>query len=179
MSDSFPLRPRRVVTGFKDGRSTIIADGSPPTIFDTPVFKTAEIWRTSALPADLRPVETTAGSVQLEPPAGGLLARFVYFPPQSETDGEDFGAALGEMGGEAAHDEEGRAGMHTTDTLDVIYVVSGEVYAVMDDGEALLRAGDSLIQRGTSHAWEVRGDLPAVILAVQCEAAAATRPRDD
>jgi uncharacterized cupin superfamily protein len=30
------------------------------------------------------------------------------------------------------------------------------MYAVMDDGETLMRAGDVLVQRGTNHAWSNR-----------------------
>ncbi len=47
-------------------------------------------------------------------------------------------------------------GMHTTDTVDYAIVLSGEVYAVLEKGEKLLRAGDILIQRGTNHAWSNR-----------------------
>ena len=46
--------------------------------------------------------------------------------------------------------------MHETDTIDYAFVLSGEVYAVMDKGEKLLKAGDVLIQRGNNHAWSNR-----------------------
>ena len=36
--------------------------------------------------------------------------------------------------------------------------MSGEIYAIMDEGETLLKAGDVLIQRGTNHAWSNRSD---------------------
>lgn len=32
----------------------------------------------------------------------------------------------------------------------------GEITAVLDDGETVLRAGDVLVQRGTNHAWSNR-----------------------
>ncbi len=35
-------------------------------------------------------------------------------------------------------------------------MLSGEIYALMDEGEVLLKAGDVLIQRGTNHAWSNR-----------------------
>ena len=54
-------------------------------------------------------------------------------------------------------------GMHKTDTVDYAIVLSGEIYAVMDEGEVLLRAGDCLVQRGTSHAWSNRTQTPCVI----------------
>ena len=33
---------------------------------------------------------------------------------------------------------------------------SGEIVAMMDEGETTLKAGDVLIQRGTNHAWSNR-----------------------
>ena len=35
-------------------------------------------------------------------------------------------------------------------------VLDGEIYALMDEGERLLRAGDVLVQRGTNHSWSNR-----------------------
>ena len=51
--------------------------------------------------------------------------------------------------------------MHKTSTVDYIIVLKGEIYAVMETGEKLLRAGDILVQRGTNHSWSVRGPSPA------------------
>jgi hypothetical protein len=34
---------------------------------------------------------------------------------------------------------------------------------VLDESEVLLRAGDVLVQRGTSHAWSNRTEKPCVI----------------
>jgi quercetin dioxygenase-like cupin family protein len=47
-------------------------------------------------------------------------------------------------------------GFHQTDTVDYALVLEGEVWAVLDDTETLLQAGDVLIQRGTFHAWDNR-----------------------
>ena len=46
--------------------------------------------------------------------------------------------------------------MHTTDTVDYAIVLQGEIWAVMDRDETLLKAGDILVQRGTAHGWENR-----------------------
>jgi quercetin dioxygenase-like cupin family protein len=56
--------------------------------------------------------------------------------------------------------------MHKTSSVDYIIVLKGEIYAVMEKGETLLRAGDILVQRGTNHSWSVRGDEPCIIAAV-------------
>jgi len=42
-------------------------------------------------------------------------------------------------------------------------VLSGEIWAVMDEGETCMKAGDVLIQRGTNHAWSNRSNDPALI----------------
>ncbi|MGB6506457.1 MAG: hypothetical protein WBE99_23795 [Xanthobacteraceae bacterium] len=49
--------------------------------------------------------------------------------------------------------------------------MSGEIYAMMDEGEVLLKAGDVLVQRGTNHAWSNRTAAPAVIAFVLIDAA--------
>ena len=56
--------------------------------------------------------------------------------------------------------------MHKTATVDYIIVIKGEIWAIMDKGETLLKPGDVLVQRGTNHSWSVRGDEPCVIAAV-------------
>jgi len=64
--------------------------------------------------------------------------------------------------------EPGTAGMHTTDSIDFIYVISGEVIMALDDGaEVLLAAGDTLVQSGTRHAWRNPGTEPCRLIAVQ------------
>ena len=60
--------------------------------------------------------------------------------------------------------------MHVTDTVDVLTVVEGEIYVVLEDTETLLRVGDSVIQRGTNHAWSNRSDRPAVLVATMMSA---------
>jgi uncharacterized cupin superfamily protein len=47
--------------------------------------------------------------------------------------------------------------------VDYAIVLHGEIYARMDEGETLLRAGDVLIQRGTNHAWANRSAATARI----------------
>ena len=59
---------------------------------------------------------------------------------------------------DAAHDRAAskHPGMHRTDTVDYAIVLEGEIWALMDQDETLLSAGDVLIQRGTNHAWANR-----------------------
>jgi len=57
--------------------------------------------------------------------------------------------------------EEGRRRhflFHKTNTVDYAICVEGEIWAMMDEGEVLMKAGDVLIQRGTHHPWSNRSD---------------------
>jgi uncharacterized cupin superfamily protein len=61
--------------------------------------------------------------------------------------------------------------MHRTETVDYAIVLEGEIWAVMDEDETLLRAGDVLIQRGTNHAWANRSGATARIAFVLIDGA--------
>ena len=83
----------------------------------------------------------------------------------------DEAAALAELerlmpGAMAAHEPDA-PGMHTTDSIDYVMVVSGEVTLELDDGEqTVLRTGDVVVQNGTRHAWRNHGTEPCTIVGV-------------
>lgn len=61
--------------------------------------------------------------------------------------------------------------MHSTQTIDYILILSGEMTCFFDSGERVtLRAGDSLIQNGTAHAWRNEGDIPCTMAAIAISA---------
>ena len=53
--------------------------------------------------------------------------------------------------------------MQKTRTLDFCLVLEGEITLVLDTEEVQLRAGDTVVQRGTNHAWSNRTQENAVI----------------
>ena len=53
--------------------------------------------------------------------------------------------------------------MQKTRTLDFCLVLEGEITLVLDTAEVHLKAGDTVVQRGTSHAWSNRSDRPCVV----------------
>jgi quercetin dioxygenase-like cupin family protein len=58
-------------------------------------------------------------------------------------------------------------GMHRTQTIDFVQVISGEIYLVLSGGDELrLGPGDTVVQRGATHAWENRTDEPCVMSAI-------------
>jgi uncharacterized cupin superfamily protein len=63
--------------------------------------------------------------------------------------------------------EPANPGMHRSDTVDFVYVLEGEVVLELDHGcETTLRAGDTLVQNGTRHAWRNRSGQPCRMLVV-------------
>ena len=53
--------------------------------------------------------------------------------------------------------------MQETRTLDFCLILKGEITLVLDTEEVDLRAGDTVVQRGTRHAWTNRSSRPCVI----------------
>jgi len=112
-------------------------------------------------------------ATKIPPPPQGYCYDISTFPPDSEWDYEGgYAKALAQAGvGEAdavyeSHVAEGPgaiAGMHQTDTVDIVTVISGEIWMVVEAGETLLRAGDTVIQRGTWHTWRNRSDTPCIV----------------
>ena len=166
-------RVRRVLTGHDvDGKSTIIADGIAPNMKEMPSFPglaLTDLWETTSAPADNDGhADAAARPVRLEPPKNGTIFRIVEFPPDSTRPKHSDGAAGFKAIG-AAHAQDKRSSdpmMHKTGTIDYIVVLKGEIYAVLEKGETLLRPGDVFIQRGTNHSWSVRGNEPCIVAVV-------------
>ena len=161
---------RRVITATgPQGRSHFSSDEACPVTLVTPLFSSADIWTLATRPADPVADDASGGTVVLEPPPTGLLVRKVIFPPDETWKGNaDYEAALAAASGADSHaGADATDGMHVTRTVDIAYVISGEIVAVLEEGEKTLHAGDSLIQRGTKHAWSNRSDRDAVLLFTQ------------
>jgi mannose-6-phosphate isomerase-like protein (cupin superfamily) len=160
---------RRIVTGHdQDGRAVIVSDAPPGRVQQVggpggPTF--FEVWNTRATPVaiDRQSGEPAEDGLVLAPPPGGTRIRVIDFPPEGDAirglSAADAAKKFSEMGGADA--AQSRAGaphplMHRTQTLDYAIVLEGELTLVVDQGETTLRAGDIVVQRGTSHAWANR-----------------------
>ncbi len=60
--------------------------------------------------------------------------------------------------------------MHRTDTLDFITCVRGEIFLVTDNDEVLMQSGDTVIIRGSNHAWSNRSDAPCLLVGTMIDA---------
>jgi Cupin domain len=165
------MRVRRVVTGHDDDGKAVVAsdtevDGLRPKL--TPGAEFHRLWG-----GDEAPRFPDDGSLPPHrsyfPPVGGYRFGMFSIPPghrQERVAPDDMAAALAEfedaMPGLAGYMEPDAPGMHTTDTIDFEVVVDGEVWLELDDGvEVHLRAGDTVVQNGTRHAWRNHGDATA------------------
>jgi mannose-6-phosphate isomerase-like protein (cupin superfamily) len=170
-------RVRRVLTGHDaDGKSMLLMDGLAPNVKEMsamPGLALTDLWETKGAPARNDGAADNADRpVRLEPPRGTIL-RIVEFPPDSawrgRTDGREGFDSIGAGHAQDAHSSDPM--MHKTSSVDYIIVLKGEIHAIMDKGETLLKAGDILVQRGTNHSWSVRGNEPCIIAAVLVSAA--------
>ncbi|HEX2199354.1 MAG TPA: cupin domain-containing protein [Burkholderiales bacterium] len=163
---------RRVVTGDDaKGRSRIVEDAPASavrTVSGRPGYRAINVWRTEGCPAKISAPDSTSDQQGILPPKGGTILRIIDFPPEPADRGElqrMLDSTFGGIYQDAAHDKRPgvHPGMHRTETLDYAIVLEGEIYAVMDEGETLMRAGDVLVQRGTNHAWANRSSKTARI----------------
>jgi quercetin dioxygenase-like cupin family protein len=134
---------RVVVTGVDEsGRSTVTSD----TSVDARELPTGRLlhpmWSTDAAIASTEP----AAAPGLFPGTGGL--RFWMFTVR-------------------AHEAQPHHPPHHTQTIDMGFVVAGELTMELEDGTAVvLAAGDAYVQNGTSHAWHNHGEVDATVALV-------------
>lgn len=173
-----PQSIRRVVTGHdENGRATVIMDEAAKCVLERPSrpgVALTNLWQVDRSPAQMEQKDDPVdGPLVLHPPKNGSVFRVVQFDPEdpevlANLDGVQ---AFEEMGGGANIVEGARHPfMHRTDSVDYAVVLSGEIYMMMDDEEFLLKAGDTVVQQGTNHAWSNRGTEPCLIAFVLVDA---------
>jgi mannose-6-phosphate isomerase-like protein (cupin superfamily) len=162
---------RRVVTGLgPNGRSRIVGDGQAPqsVILERLGGATFEqLWQVTTPPEAASAGGDPAVPLFRWPPGLAGFFRSVI-PPDSLIDRSDPDALYEEMQQKLPDlipllDPGRGPGMHKHATIDFVVVVSGRVRLVLEDGEADLEAGDTVVQRGTWHAWRNLWDEPYVI----------------
>ena len=166
---------RRVVTGHSpDGKAVVASDEvvEPIKLDLMPGYEFHSIWGSDE-PMSYPDDGSQPSAPAYFPPVGGLRFGLFTIPPETTRPPADIDipAALAAMEealpGMAGHMEPDNPGMHTTATIDYEFVVSGEIVLELDDGEEVtVRAGDTVIQSGTRHAWHNRTDTPCTMVVV-------------
>jgi hypothetical protein len=161
---------RRIITVDDDeGQSVAIADGPSPDVRTDPArpgFSSARIWVTESSPVRIGKFRDPVTSPHtIEPPRHGSVCRVVTFPPddtfRSKVGAKEVEAYFHAMGSPAASTYSPQAPhpyMQKTPTLDFCLVLEGEITLVLDMAEVHLKAGDTVVQRGTNHAWSNRSN---------------------
>jgi quercetin dioxygenase-like cupin family protein len=143
MSEIKPVR-RIVTVEDHQGKEIVFADGPSPDVTTDPArpgYSETRLWLTNQNPARIKGVtETLDAPPAVEPPSGGSVCRMVTFPPDGVT-----------------------PAMRETETLDFCIVMEGEITLVLDSEEVQLSEGDSIVQRGSNHAWVNRSDKPCTM----------------
>jgi hypothetical protein len=165
---------RRIVVVDENEHSKVVADGPTPDVRTDPArpgFSSARFWVTDHTPVRLKGVRDSLHLPHtIEPPPGGSVCRIVTFPPDATFRGkvgakevQAFFAAMGSPGASTYSPRAPHPYMQKTRTLDLCLILDGEITLVLDTEEVQLKAGDSVVQRGTNHAWSNRSNRPCVI----------------
>jgi hypothetical protein len=149
------MATRRVVTGIEQGRSRVLSDGATPSIQNA-FFE--ELWAIQA--DDDFGHSPVPGDEALEGPPGSLSWRVVTIPSD-----DDYRRMIQSVPPERRHLVNAE-GWHTTKTVDLVFVLEGDVALQLDEGEVLLHQGDVVVQQGTKHAWHTRSEGPVRLLAL-------------
>jgi len=166
------MKIRRIVTGHgSDGLSRVASDTmvDPVTITLSPGTEFFTLWGGDKLPSFPDEGSPQAFSTYFPPPGGFRFCVTTVAPEGVRPAIPDMEAAKREMEeklpGLAARMDPNIPGMHSSDTIDFIYVVSGEIWMTVDDGtEKHLLPGETLVQNGTRHSWRNKGTEPCIFV---------------
>ena len=163
---------RRVVTGTTDGASHVARDElvQPVVVSALPGYAWHRLWGLDEPPAD-PPDAVVEGAHAHFPPPGGVRFSFYTVPPRGSGPSPALSAEAereleAQLPGRAAYMESDQAGMHRTPSVDLICVLSGEIWLELDSDEVHLHEGDCVVQNGTRHAWRNKGDRPCTMAIV-------------
>ena len=139
---------RRVVTGHNsDGKAIVEIDEIVSNVSHLrPGHSAATIWMTDAMPVD-NTDPADGGKRRGAPPKNGSVFRITTYQP-----------------GMASR-------FHRSQVFEYALVLSGGVELVLEDGVSVhLKAGDTLVQRGTMHDWINHGPEPCVMAIINMDA---------
>jgi len=165
---------RRAVVVDDNEKSKVIADGPTPDVRTDPArpgFKSARMWVSRGTPVKLKNLrESLQLPHTLDPPPNGSVCRVVTFPPDETFKGrvgqkevEAYFASMGSPGASTYSPRAPHPYMQKTRTLDFCLVIEGEITLVLETEEVKLSAGDTVVQRGTNHAWSNRSGKPCIV----------------
>lgn len=138
MPDKSPPSPpiRRIVTTHDATGKAIVGIDAPAGNHKWSGRGTVStlLWSSDQSPAEFWTAEDYGARVLgTQPPASGSRFCVIDYPPGTP----------------------GR--LHRTDTIDIIFCLSGGIDMALDDGIVHLNPGDVMVQQGTNHSWVNNG----------------------
>jgi mannose-6-phosphate isomerase-like protein (cupin superfamily) len=187
------MKVRRVVTGHNAAGKAVFASDALVDSIDIETLASAPYHRLWGADGVRRfPDDGTQPAMpQYFPSVGGFRFGMFSVPPDREvvahlTKLGDRGTAANiiaeldaKLPGLSETLELDHPGMHTTDTIDFEYVISGRCVLELDDGaEVELGPGDTVVQNGTRHHWRNPFTEPCrmVVVLIGAERAGAKSP---
>jgi mannose-6-phosphate isomerase-like protein (cupin superfamily) len=169
---------KRYVVGLNEnGKSAVLMDGIPNQQELKDFYWRATLWKTRETPVDnsVPGDRSLDGGPARSPFPGGVLVRALELWPDHdpETAQKNFvevNTMVGHTQQISEKDRRRSPSMHRTNTLDVIVVVRGEIYMILDEDEILLEPTDTVIVQGTNHGWSNRTDEPCLAIGVMIDA---------
>ncbi len=167
---------RYVIGRNEEGKSAVLMDEATNVQENPGFFWRATLWSTREVPVDNTIDGDRANEVTTrEPFPGGMLMRILELPPDPPKDKhlENFLKLNKQIKQKYEASEEDIARhptMHRTDTLDCIYCCKGEIHLITDVDDVVLRPGDSVVIRGTNHAWSNLSNEPALLVGCMIDA---------
>ena len=163
----------------------MVHDGEPPhsVSLHSTGFGEHAVWHLDLPPRDVYAGGDPSGDVfQFPPPAGSATFMRAVIPPKGTPVDEE--ALLPEARAKfpgllEVSDSTRGPGMHRTETVDLLVVVSGEVDLVLETETVRLHAGDCIVQRGTWHSWKNPGEGPCVIAGLMVATAGSRHEEED
>jgi hypothetical protein len=163
---------RRVVTTLDaDNKAVVLFDSRVPLQAGPLGLQATNLWVTNSYPLGFSfKDDTSAIPVGISPLDNGTKFRVVEFPPlDAATEAKLAPDALMKAVGPVAP-ARGRPVthplMHRTRSVDYAVVLSGEIDMMLDDSVVHLKAGDTVVQQATNHAWVNHGTETCRILFV-------------
>lgn len=161
---------RRIVTAQTSTGAVFVSDEAvaPITVGIMPGSEFRTMWGSdtaASLPSGSH-VPPTKGWF---PAADGYRFHVLTLAPGTAgTPGVNLAAGLAEarqkLPGLVEASEPGPDGTHRSNTVDFVAILSGEAWLELDDGKrTLVKAGDTVVQNGTRHAWRNLSDKPCVM----------------
>lgn len=167
---------RRLVIGNNGkGQSAVVLRDSTNIQEVKDLYWRTTLWAASEFPVD-NTIDGDRGDKIVDREPKGFFFRVDEFPPNMKDEQKriqlmrETNKTVNQKYPPTPADMERDAGMHRTDTCDMVTVAYGELHLITDCDEEVIKAGDTVVVKGVNHAWSNKSDEPAMIIGVMVHA---------